>query len=314
MPDLNAEAPAPGISMGVAVEGSEDAWPGSTAAAELPTFDSMRRGTCFIEVFRRNDEAFEFTATADQPWVKLSSKGGRVDEDVRVRVDIDWNLVPIGKQSATVTVSREGGESVPVQVRTIRNDQWMDVKAFGGLTGSTAIAAEDATVNIAAGNVRWESIPDYGRGKSGVTIFPVTAASVLPPDRGPRLEYPVLIPEKGEVRVDLLTGPSLNFQPDRGVRIALSFDDEPPQVLDAFAGQTSSRDQHGSPAVRNWGNWVSDNSRTMISTHRISNPGVHTLKVWMVDPGIVLESIIVHPGDVKPSYFGPPLSPPLKPR
>jgi hypothetical protein len=40
----------------------------------------------------------------------------------------------------------------------------------------------------------------------------------------------------------------------------------------------------------------------------ISNPGYHTLKVWMVDPGVVLERIVLAHGQLLPSYLGPPES------
>lgn len=84
-----------------------------------------------------------------------------------------------------MTILSKGGESVPIQIRAIRDEQWRNVKAFGGLSGSTAIAAEDATAKFPAGKTRWERIPDYGRGDSGVTIFPVTTPSVLPPGKAP---------------------------------------------------------------------------------------------------------------------------------
>jgi hypothetical protein len=237
-----------------------------------------------------------------------------VDQDRRLWVSIDWEQIPAGEHNAEITVARPGGESVSIQLTAVRSDEFtrMNVDAFGGLTGPTAFAAEKATKNIAAGDVRWERIPDYGRGPSGMAVFPVTAKSVTPPDNSPRMEYPVFIAEAGDIQVDLLTGIALNVQPDRGVRIAVSFDDEDPQILDAFDGQSyddpSKRGDPSAPPIRDWHTWVRDNARTLESTHHISRPGVHTLKVWMVDPGVVLERIVVHDGDCPGSYFGPPES------
>jgi hypothetical protein len=143
-----------------------------------------------------------------------------------------------------------------------------------------------------------------------VGVFPTTAASVLPPADAPHMEYPVFIAKPGEVHVDLITGSSLNVQPDRGLRVAVSFDDQPPQIIDAFAGQSfadpSKRGDRSSPAIKDWANWVRDNVRTLKSKHRIREAGVHTLKIRMVDPGVILETLIVHDGNLSPSYFGPP--------
>ncbi|MCU0787291.1 MAG: glycosyl hydrolase 115 family protein, partial [Verrucomicrobia bacterium] len=315
MPQVVEVALEDAPSLGVAIEGSTNAWPGESKPAVLPPFDSLNQQQRWMDVFKRGRQGFAFKATASEPWVRLSPASGMVDQDQRLWVSMDWDQIPAGTQVAEIKVSRVDGESVTIQVNAIRSDTFTraNVAAFGGLTGPTAFAAESAAKNIPADGVRWEKIPDYGRGASGMAVFPVTAQSVMPPENSPRLEYPVFIAEAGPVQVGLITGISLDVQPDRGVRIAVSFDDQAPQILDAFAGQSyadpSKRGDPSAPPIRSWSDWVRDNARTLKSTHHLSTPGVHTLKVWMVDPGTVLEKIVIDKGDPPDSYFGPPESP-----
>ncbi len=83
----------------------------------------------------------------------------------------------------------------------------------------------------------------------------------------------------------------------------MSFDDEPPQVVTLVPQNYNA--QNGN---RDWEKSVEDNARYSHTTHSIAAPGYHTLKIWMVDPGVVLEKLVVNLGGVKPSYLGPPES------
>jgi hypothetical protein len=96
----------------------------------------------------------------------------------------------------------------------------------------------------------------------------------------------------------VILAPTLNFVPGRGLRYAISFDDEPPQVINALAENSTS----------DWARSVEDSVRKVRSTHNIEKAGYHTLKFWMVDPGIVFQKLVVNLGGVKPSYLGPPES------
>jgi hypothetical protein len=60
--------------------------------------------------------------------------------------------------------------------------------------------------------------------------------------------------------------------------------------------------------IRDWEESVKDSVRKVKSRHTIAQPGYHTFKVWMVDPGVALQKIIVDAGGVKSSYLGPPES------
>jgi hypothetical protein len=40
----------------------------------------------------------------------------------------------------------------------------------------------------------------------------------------------------------------------------------------------------------------------------VASPGAHTLAVWMVDPGVVLDKLVLHFGSPEETYLGPPES------
>lgn len=287
---------------GVAIDGSAEAWPGSATEAVLPPFDSLNRQRSYIDVFAKGSGSIEFKPSADKPWIVISEEKTAPGSDRRLNVDIDWQKAPVGAADGTITIAG-GTQTVTVKVNAMKAtaDQERDAKGyFGGLAGPISIAAEGAVKNTKVKGIGWEKIPDYGRGVSGVSIFPVTSPSILPPSAAPCLEYPVYIAKAGNIDVDAIIGPSLNFVPDQGVRLAVSLDDQPPQVLTVI----KSTDAAGSD--RGWNNSVKDNARTIRSTHAVSSPGRHTLKVSMVDPGVVLQKLILHQEKLPPSYFGPP--------
>ena len=98
--------------------------------------------------------------------------------------------------------------------------------------------------------------------------------------------------------VNAILGPTRNFVPGRGLRFSMAFDDQTPHVIDTLEHDTQ----------RDWEETVKDSVRYVKASFTLAQPGYHTLKVWMVDPGIVLEKLVVDLGGVKPSYLGPPES------
>ena len=118
------------------------------------------------------------------------------------------------------------------------------------------------------------------------------------PRNGPCLEYKMYLFDPGIVNVEVITAPTLNFVPGRGLQYAISFDEQPPQLIDLIADKSLLAWQ---TAVKN-SVWMSK------SIHPLSGTGYHTLKFCMVDPGVVFEKLVVDLGGVKPSYLGPPES------
>ena len=169
--------------------------------------------------------------------------------------------------------------------------------------GYVSIEAGHFTRQTETATARWEILPDHGRTLSAMTIFPVTAPTGTPPQNSASLEYQMWLASTGAVEVTMILSPALNFVPDRGVRIAVSFDAEAPQILTIVPPGYTAGD-----GDRDWEEAVKDNVRQIKSKHTITTVGPHTLKLWMVDPAVVVQKIVVDCGGVKPSYLGPPES------
>jgi hypothetical protein len=301
MPSVQEIDPAEPAQMGVAIEGSTSAWPGSREVPRLPELDAFNRGRRYVDVFNRGREPFQFTASASAAWIVLSPPSGVVSQEARLWVSVDWRVAPKGFSDGEVTIVGPGaGSGVTVLVRASNPESptRTTLDGFVEANGHVSIEAEHYTRKIDAGAVRWEKIADYGRTLSSMAVFPTTAPSATPPRSAPCLEYRMYLFDAGKVKVDALIAPSLNFVPGRGLRAAFSFDDQEPQIVDALAGES----------LGSWEKAVSDSVRAMHSEHTLLTAGYHTLKVWMVDPGVVLQKLVVDLGGVRPSYLGPPES------
>ena len=295
-----------GSDFGVAVEGSVAAWPGAKEIPTLPPFDSLNRQRSYIEVFARGNKPIQFTAIADRNWIILTEdKAPGAGQDRRIWVNIDWNKAPAGQARGTIAIS-DSGPPVAVELTAVKAtaEQAREAQGcFGGLTGPISISPADATANIPVGGMRWEKLPDYGRGPAAMEVFPVTADTIQPPNPAPRLEYPVYFARAAKYDVELITSPTLDVIPTRGLGVAVSLDDQPPQVVNVFTPDTfTSEDFLGRAFNENTRN----NDRVMRFKQTVGAPGKHTLKITMVDPTVAIMKIVIHDLPLPPSYFGPP--------
>ena len=312
-------------TMGVAVEGSEDAWPGAGEKAKLPVFDFLNNKSYYIDIFNRGIGSFDFTAKANKPWIKLSNNQGKVDKDFRLQVEIDWNLLPNGKADGIVHI-KQGKTIIPVEVSVIKssapetNDNY-----FGGLIGEFTIPANKYNANIAGHEAQWVILPDLGRSEACMGIYPVTAPSTTP-EKAPVLEYKVYLPKSGKSTVCLGILPTQDVYPQRGLRIAVALDDQKPLILDARKGLVDTFGEYNKenlekskvlkplPPVnrdlalishnKHFRNEIFDNMRWLDVEIDVKEPGIHILKIFMIDPEVVLEKIVVNPDNKYPSYFG----------
>jgi hypothetical protein len=127
---------------------------------------------------------------------------------------------------------------------------------------------------------------------------PVTAEASRPEADGMRLEYRIHFFGSGTFQLETQLAPTQKLQPGAGMRYAVSFDDEAPQVVNV----------HADTSLAAWEKSVADGVSVFRTKHLIATPGEHVLKYWAIDPGLVLQKLVVDTGGLRPSYLGPPES------
>ncbi|MBC6608720.1 glycosyl hydrolase 115 family protein [Hymenobacter sp. BT188] len=303
MPEVKQLTPAATADMSVAIEGAEAAWPQQSGEAVLPTFNSYQQPTRYIDVFNRGTAPFEYTVQTGSPWLRVT-KPAKLDKEQRLLVSVDWGKAPAGTTRVPITISGPNNKNVVVQavVENAVGGKSNLAKGFVETDGFVSIEAEHYSQAVYGSNVKWQTVPDLGRTLSGVTVFPRAIPSQTPAGNSPHLEYKVQLTGSGPVTVQAYLAPTLDFTNTTGLRYAVSFDDEAPQLVNLHTGLNPDNGN------RPWEQAVANNIIIKTSTHTLAKPGEHVLKFWLVDPGVVLQKLVVDWGGVKPSYLGPPES------
>jgi beta-xylosidase len=291
--------------MGVAVVEENRAPPprGLVASRELslPAFDPYTRPTYHVDVYDRGKTAFAFTASAAEPWVVVSPAKGTITKEKRLSISVDWKKAPVGARRVPITIvgPKNAKTVVMAPVDHPASPTRDSVSGFIETGGLIAIDAEHFSREVAPTPFNWLRIPSLGRTGAAITPIPVTSPSVTPGGNSPRLEYDLFMFDSGTVQVHAYLSPTLNFTGSAsGLRYAVSIDNEPPQIVNAWADTTQ----------RTWERAVADNVLQPVSSHTLARAGRHVLKFWMVDPGVVLQRLVVSPRPLPQSYLGPPES------
>jgi len=286
--------------LAVVVEGSESVWPDNPREAVLPPLNSYDLQPRYFEIFNRGETPFAFIAKANAPWLHLSLSRGTVTREQRIWVSVDLNTAPAGNSRASITISGPNNRKVELAIPLVNPSAPKPdlVEGFVETNGCVSMEAEHFTRAIEPADMHWQRIPDFGRTLSGMTAVPATSPNQRLTPNSMRLEYQMHVFHEGPVSVDTYLAPTQKFLPGVGFRYAISFDDETPQVINI----------HESYAQAEWERSVKDGVRIMKSKHMLAKPGLHILKFWVIDPGLVLEKLVVDTGGMRLSYLGPPES------
>ncbi len=167
-------------------------------------------------------------------------------------------------------------------------------------SSGVSIEANHFTRKVESNTIKWIVLPDLGRTGSAITSFPVTSPASTPGKGSPCLEYDIYTLKADSVTLYAYFSPVLNFHnAPEGTRYAVSIDGEAPQII-----SLNKEDKTSDRGI--WNKWAGENIIIKSSRHKLSSPGKHTIRIWRVDPGVVLQKLVLDTGNLKPSYLGPP--------
>ncbi|KAF9450528.1 glycoside hydrolase family 115 protein [Macrolepiota fuliginosa MF-IS2] len=310
--------------MRIVPEGTRGAWPGDNPnqcaqgygcpppSISVDNFSPINNR--YVDVSAGGPISFAFTVTGNSSWIKLSTTKGQISPtapEQRVYIDIDWNQLQDGANSAQVTfkatASGQPPSSVPITINAQKRSVAGGFKGFVEGAGVVSIEAAHATRNNAVNGITWKELPGYGRTLSAMTPLPRSDSS-FDVGSGPSLEYDFynFNTNSGNLTVTVYVSPSFNtLGMNRPVRLATQLDSQGAQTSqpmpDAAPGAL--------PAAWSGVNGFVANSIIPVTTNWSNvSPGAHTFKIFMVEPTVVVQKIVINAGGLRASYLGPPES------
>jgi hypothetical protein len=264
----------------------------------LPGFSVYSSDKRFVDLFNSGTGNISWTASVSDKWIKLSEMSGQFEHEARIWVSIDRDLVPRGDaQHGVITISGTGrSNDVAVTVFSPATPVANAPKGFVESHGYVSMEAEHYSRKADKGGAGWDMVDGLGRNGRCVTVLPSTISSRTNVSdimqNSPLLEYDLYLFSTGAVSITINCIPTQSINAEHGRRLAVAFDGDTSQLVSPQRG----------------GHNVINNMMSLRSQHQILAAGQHTLKIWAVDPGVVLDKIVIDSGGLKDSYMGPPES------
>ncbi len=166
---------------------------------------------------------------------------------------------------------------------------------FSHSEGAAVMDAEHYYSKQDAADARWTVIPYMGRTRSGISLQPYNASV-----DGNLLTYRFEVPlDVEEVTVRVITASTLAFSRSEGHRYSVGLNGGEPQVVN-FNGELNEEPQN---VYRIMYPTVASRVIERTVTMKDVRSGMNTLEFKALDPGVVLEKIVVDWGGYEPSFL-----------
>lgn len=266
----------------------------------LPCFNPYYNASYFIDIYNKGNQPFAWKAKSDKKWIKLSNTKGMVTDEERIWVSVDWTKVPksIDLNGKIEIVADGKVEEIFVSAFNPENPKKKDLKGlFVEDKGYIVISPNHFHRKNEDDKIKFIEMPNIGiMDSSMLSVPPITPSYESYDGTQHYLEYDFYTHQSGKFEIYIMTLPAFPFNKQSKTRYGISVDDELPQL-----GEAGTFEEWNGK----WAENVLRNTSINRTIHTINKPGKHTLKFWVIDPGVVLQKIMIDFGGLKPSYTGP---------
>jgi len=279
---------------------------GNVGSLSLPAFDNLNRQKYFVDIFLEKNQQINWTASSPDNWIRLSKKTGVLgaqqgDWQMRLWVDVDWNKMnKKGRMKGKITFAA-GGKQMTVTVEA-NKVALAGFKGFVEDNGFVSIQATHFTRQSIKLSNRWKMIDGLGYAGSALEAFPlvVNRKSLTNPDAIKRsnavVEYDFYTFSPATPFVNVFALPTHPINNNFSVRYAVSIDNGPLKTVDI---RTVGRSEE-------WKQNVLRNRAERKIKMPFLTAGKHTLKIFCIDPGVILDEILIDLGGLKKAYSSVP--------
>ena len=271
----------------------------------LPAFNQATPQKHFVDVFLSKDTLVNYTVQPSAAWIKVSGKAGKLaagsQSQQRLWVSIDWAKVPAGKSAEGVVLFKGGDKSYAIAVKANKNNL-PELKSYQGFVennGYISIYARHYQGNQSKGTDSWTAINGLGKTETALEALPLRVNAIFKgePTEGaikamPVVSYNFFTFNTAPAEVKVFTVPTFPLNRNFEVRYAVSVDNGPLSIQNF---KTVGRSEE-------WKQDVLSNSAVRSVKIPSLPAGKHTLRIYMIDPGVILDRMLIDLGGLKPSY------------
>ena len=271
---------------------------------QVPSSDNTK-STDQITLYAKGNQPADYAVkVANEKLISLDAQKGMVKTAAAgraIHLKVDWTKIS-SKQVTAIDIKGSGGAHKkitvvlrPVDIRQlphgayIQSDDLVSIDALGYTSDSLKFGQ----------GIRWTALKGFGKTAGGVTPMPVNFAPLKMSPENPSISYRLYTLDSGDADIRFYLSPTLNIWHTEGLKFAYAIDAQAPVIVNINKGFES---------VNLWRKEVAASIRKIADKVSIKNAGLHTLTIWAISPGVVIQKMELDFGKEKQSFLGAPIS------